>query len=194
MTRVISTRGFWRAVAAWGIATTAFTVALTEATIAPLADDATIASAARIIAYLMGALTVVGMLAVAMGFALVTSSTLRWIEVETDFRAVLATLWPAVTVMAAFSAGGAVLIWLSPMPTTLPGTLEDWERLRDTITNQFPLRQISLARPWARGGAVASVVVTIKRRLGCDWLDAGIGVGAAVAVLLVLSAGSRILL
>jgi hypothetical protein len=120
------------------------------------------------------------------------SSTLRWIDIDTDFRVVLATLWPAVAIMAAFSIGAAVLIWVGPVPAVLPGPPEDWERLRATVANQFPLRQISVARPWVRGFAAAVVVVALKRRLDCGWLDAGIGVGAAVAVYLLVSVGPRL--
>lgn len=182
---------FWTALAAWGVATTAFTVAYTEATITPLADDPTLAAITRFTAYVMAAFTVVGMLGLTTAMALVMSATLRWIDVETDFRAVLATLWPGVAILAGFSLGAAVLIWLSPAPAPLPGPPEEWGRLRQSIANQFPLRQISLVRPWVRGSAAAAVLVTMQRRLDCDWLEAGIGVGVAVACYLLVSVAAR---
>ena len=194
MSQAAPARRFWTALAAWGVATTAFTVAYTEATITPLAGDPTTAGATRLIAYVMGAFAVVGMLGLTMGSALVMSATLRWIDVETDFPAVLGTLWPAVAIMAAFSMSAAVLIWWNPPAAVVPGAPEDWARLRETITNQFPLRQISLVRPWVRAFAAAVVVVTMKRQLECDWLDAGIGVGVAVAVSLLISVLPRFLL
>jgi uncharacterized membrane protein len=50
-----------------------------------------------------------------------------------------------------------------------------------------PLRSIWLARIAAMVVAMASVAISVKRRVSCMWKDACIGIGCGIAFLLALS-------
>ncbi len=180
-------RRLWAAVAAWVIAATALTIILVETLASPLKGQDIAFSTARMTAYVTAGPTGLLFIASALAFAFIIWLTLCWIEVAASFGRVLGSLAPGFWVLAIYAGLAAALLWLVPLPSFPADALGSWESYRRSFLMEEPLRSIWLARIPAMVVAMASVAISIKRRLSCMWKDACIGIGCGIAFLLALS-------
>lgn len=177
----------WAAVAAWVVAATALTIILVETLASPLKGQSIAFSTARMTAYLTAGLTGLLFIASALAFAFIIWLTLRWIGVVALFGQVLDSLALGFWVLAIYVGLAAAVLWLVPLPSFPADALGSWESYRRSFLMAEPLRSIWMARFPAMVVALASVTISVKRRVSCIWLDAAIGIGCGVAFLLALS-------
>lgn len=180
-------RRLWAAVTAWVVAATALTIILVETLASPLKGQGIAFSTARVTAYLTAGLTGFLFMASALAFAFIIWLTLRWIEVAALFGRVLGSLAPGFWVLAIYAGLAAAVVWLVPLPSFPADALGSWESYRRSFLMAEPLRSIWVVRIPAMIVALASVAISVKRRVSCMWLDASIGIGCGVAFLLALS-------
>jgi hypothetical protein len=180
-------RRLWPAVAAWIVAATALTIILVETLASPLKGQSIAFSTARTTAYVTAGLTELFFIASALAFAFIIWLTLRWIGVAALFGQVLGSLALGFWVLAIYAGLAAVVLWLAPLPSFPADALGSWESYRRSFLMGEPLRSIWMARFPAMVVALASVTISVKHRVSCIWLDAGIAIGCGVAFLLALS-------
>jgi hypothetical protein len=169
----------------WGLSATAFGILFTEYALQGLGPD--VRGVARIVANITTGFTLIGVLGMALGFAALVWMALRWIDVDAGFDVVVTALWPGFAVLAAYSAAGAVTVWLAPSPHPPPDVLENWSGYQASLMRSYPLAAVAQARTLAMVAAGAAVWASVKRRVRCSWWDAGIGVGAGLSVMAVLA-------
>jgi hypothetical protein len=175
------------AITAWIAAATALTVILVETLTSPLKGQGIVFSTARMTAYLTAGLAGLLFIASALTFGFIIWLTLRWIGVEAFFGLILGSLAPGIWILAIFVGLATAVLWLLPLPSFPANALGSGENYLRLFLMQEPLRSIWLARIPAMAIALASVTISVKRRVSCIWLDATIGVGCGVAFLLALS-------
>ncbi len=175
------------ALAAWVVAATALTIILVETLASPLKGQGIAFSTACMTAYVTAGLAGLLFIASALALAFIIWLTLCWIEVAALFSRVLGSLAPGFWVLAIYSGLAAVALWLAPLPSFPADALGSWESYRRSFLMEEPLRSIWLARIPAMVVAMASVAISVKRRLSCLWKDAFIGIGCGIAFLLALS-------
>lgn len=180
-------RRLWAAVAAWVVAATALTIILVETLASPLKGQGIAFSSARMTAYLTAGLTGFLFIASALAFAFIIWLTLRWIGVAALFDRVLGSLALGFWVLAIYAGLAAAVLWLVPLPSFPADALGSWESYRRSFLMVEPLRSIWVVRIPAMIVALASVAISVKRRVSCMWLDVSIGIGCGVAFLLALS-------
>lgn len=182
-----NSRRLYAALAAWIGAATALTIILVETLASPLKDQRIAFSTARLTAYVTAGLTGLLFIASALAFAFIIWLTLRWLKVTALFGCVLGSLAPGIWVLTIFVGLAAAVLWLVPLPSFPANALGSGENYLRLFLMEEPLRSIWTARIPAMVAALASVTISIKRRAGCIWLDAAIGVGCGIAFLLTLS-------
>ncbi len=180
-------RRLWTAVAVWVVAATALTIILVETLASPLKGQGIAFSTARMTAYVTAGLDGLLFIASALACAFIIWLMLCWIEVAASFSRVLGSLAPGFWVLAIYAGLAAVMLWLAPLPSFPADALSSWESYRRSVLMEEPLRSIWLARIPAMVVAMASITISVKRRLSCMWKDACIGIGCGIAFLLALS-------
>ncbi len=171
------------AIGIWAVVSGVFAVSSTEYLLAALVEEPSAQSIARGVAYFTTAFTLAGLVGIALGFGALTWLTLRWIGVTTRFATIVDALWPVFAILAAYSVIGTLLIWLAPTPTAPADALAQWDTYQRSLSTQYPLSAIARMRTAAMLAAAIGSLVLVRRTVPCSWLDATIGVGAGVAVM-----------
>ncbi len=175
------------AVAAWVVAATALTIILVETLASPLKVHGIAFSTARMTAYVTAGVAGLLFIASALAFAFIIWLTLCWIEVAASFGRVLGSLAPGFWVLAIYAGLAAAVLWLVPLSSFPADALGSWESYRRWLLMEEPLRSIWLVRIPAMVVAIASVAISVKRRVSCMWKDACLGIGCGITFLLALS-------
>ncbi len=173
----------WLAIGVWAVASGVFGVVSAEYLLAALGAEPSVQSIARGVAYFTTAFTLAGIVGTALGFGALTWLTLRWIGVTTRFATIVDALWPVFAILAAYSVIAALLIWLAPTPAAPADALAEWDTYQRNLTTQYPLSLVARMRTAAMIAAAFGLLVFVRRGVRCSWLDATIGVGASVAVM-----------
>ncbi len=171
------------AIGVWAVASGIFAVFSTEYFLAALVEEPSVQRIARGVAYFTTAFTLVGIVGIALGFGALIWLTLRWIGVTTRFVTIVDALWPVFAILAAYSVIGTLLIWLAPAPAAPADPLAEWDTYQQTLSTRYPLSLIARIRTAAMAAAAIGLLVWVRRAVRCSWLDATIGVGAAVAAM-----------
>ncbi len=186
-------RRLWLAAGAWGALAALLSVVLIEALLRPLEGQAVIHGVARTTAYITAGLSIVLLLSAAFAFALVTWGMLRWIDIPAPFGRVLETLAPGFWVLALYAGVAASILWVAPPALGSAHGFTSWNSYREAFLAAEPMHTIWLGRTLASAAALAAILIDLKRRVGCGWLDAGIAVGAGAAFLLLFSLAAQLL-
>jgi hypothetical protein len=183
----------WLAVGTWAAVAALLAVVFIEALLAPLQGQVVVHAIARTTAYLTAGLSMILFLSAAFAFALVMWASLRWIEVAASFGDVLETLAAGFWTLAVYAALAAGTLWLAPPAPGSADTFASWKAYREAFLAAEPMHVIWSGRTLASGAALLAVMVALKRRIGCAWLDAAIAVGAGATSVLLFSLVPRLL-
>ena len=140
-------------------------------------------SIAREVTYFTIAFTLVSMVGVALGFGTLTWLTLRWIGVSTRFGTIVDALWPVFAILAVYSVIATILLGFAPTPTAPADALAEWDTYQQNLSAQYPLSFVARMRTTAIFAATVGLLVFVRRAIRCSWVDAAIGVGGGVAVM-----------
>ncbi len=173
----------WLAIGVWAVASGVFGVVSAEYLLAALGAEPSVQSIARGVAYFTTAFTLAGIVGTALGLGALTWLTLRWIGVTTRYATIVDALWPVFAILAAYSVIATLLIGLAPTPTAPADALAEWDTYQQNLSAQYPLSLVARMRTAAMFAAAIGLLVFVRRGVRCSWLDATIGVGASVAVM-----------